>query len=122
MSGNKSDPSFAYFADKVYVHQWPLDSPPWPLSFKDKIDSHLHKNKDGKKIVLKEQQIKIDDFEFDEIKKFGITIPLFKKETTIVFEGQVDDLCAHVHITTHAHNYLETFNSIMLWKDKTFPD
>ena len=122
MSSNISDDIIIFYADKVYVHHWPLDTPKWTDELKENVNSNLHQNKEKKKIVVKKNQIKINNFEFEIIKKIGITIPLFKKETTMVFEAQFGGFFAHVHITTKEKNYLEIFNHLMSWKDKFFLD
>lgn len=81
----------------------------------------LNKNLEKKKIAIKGEKIIINEFEFKRIKKVGVTIPLFKKETTMVFEGKFGDFFSHVHITTQSNDYLELFNKIMIWKNKIFP-
>lgn len=98
-----------------------MDSPEWSMSVKEEIDLHLNKNKEKKKIRIKENTIQIDNYSFDEIKKIGVTVPFFKKETTMIFEGRIMKLYAHIHITTRAKNYLEIFNSLMNWKNRVFP-
>lgn len=109
-----------FLADKIYVHRWPMNSSHWSQSFTKEIDC-LNKSKEKKKILIKEAQVQINNYNFDEIKKIGVTVPLFKKETTMVFEGKIQDFCAHIHITTLAKNYLEIFNALMCWKNTCFP-
>lgn len=84
------------------------------------VDEHLN-NKEKKQLVIKDDSILVDNYEFKNIKKIGITIPLFKKECTLVFEG-FEKFYAHVHVTTKANNYLEIFNKLMHWRSKYFPD
>ena len=122
MSKNNSESKIIFSADKVHVHRWPLDSPVWRESTNEKVDLDLNKNKEKKKITINDLQIRINDYEFDKIKKVGVTVPLFKKETTMVFEGHFIDSNAHIHITTKSQNYLEIFNKLMLWKNRCFPD
>ena len=121
MSTNTSFEPIVFSSDKTYVHHWPLDSPKWSSDFKDRIDSELHQNKERKKIQVKGDQIKIDAFVVNHLKKIGVTIPLFKKETTMVFEGQIEEYFAHIHITSRDTNYLEIFNNLMSWKSTHFP-
>lgn len=111
-----------FLADKIYVHPWPLDSAKWGSVFKDRIDSELHKNKEKKKIQVKDDQIKINAYVVNNLKKIGMTIPLFKKETTMVFEGQIEENFAHIHITSKDTNYLEIFNNLVRWKSTHFPE
>jgi len=122
LSKNNSESKIFFSADKVYVHRWPLNSPVWSKSVKEKIDLDVNKNSEKKKIIINDLQIRINDYEIDKIKKVGVTVPMFKKETTMVFEGHLVDLDAHIHITTTAQNYLEIFNQLMLWKNRCIPD
>ncbi len=122
MSKNNPEFKIIFSADKCHVHRWPLNSPVWSKSTKEKVDLDLNKNTEKKKIIISDLQIKINDYDFDKIKKVGVTIPLFKKEMTLVFEGQLIDSDAHIHITTKSQNYLEIFNKLMLWKNRCFPD
>ena len=117
-----SESEINFLAEKIHVHRWPMNSPAWSSSFKQEIDLHLNKNKEKKKIRIQENVIQINNYSFDEIKKIGITIPFFKKEATMIFEGRIMDLYAHTHITTRAKNYLEIFNRLMNWKNRLFPD
>ena len=111
-----SDSTIEFFADKVYVHRWPQNSPIWSKSVQEKIDLDLNKNNEIKKVLITTKKIRISDYDFLKIKKVGVTVPLFKKETTLVFEGHFQNLDAHVHITTLSSNYLEIFNSLMAHK------
>jgi len=117
-----SDSKIEFFADKVYVHRWPPNSPIWPKSVQGKIDLDLNKNNEKKKVLISTKKIQISDYDFLKIKKVGVTVPLFKKETTLVFEGNFKNLNAHVHITTLSSNYLNIFNSLMAHKSCFFPD
>lgn len=114
--------SIVFSAEKVYVHHWPLNTPEWSQSIKDAIKIDLNQNPDKKKIVIQTPNVRINDYNFDSIQKIGLTIPLFKKETTMVFEGKFKEFAAHVHITTHSQEYLEIFNKLMAWKNKFFPE
>ena len=121
MSTNNSTKSIIFLADKIYVHHWPLDTPKWSTEIQEKVNSDLH-NKDKKQIQIKDKQIKINDYLFSHLQKIGITVPLFKKETTMVFEGKFEDYYAHIHITSRDKNYLELFNNLMSWKNTLFAD
>ena len=99
-----------------------MNSPTWSTDFQEKIDLDLNKNIDEKKIIIFKKAVKINDYEFLKIKKIGITVPLFKKETTMVFEGHFSDLDAHIHITTQSKEYLKIFNTLMEWKSVYFDD
>ena len=122
MSKNNLECPIIFFADKIYVHRWPMDSPIWSKITNEKIDLELNKNKETKKIIINNNEIKVNDHDFDKIKKVGITVPLFKKQTTMVFEGHFENFEAHVHITTHSEDYLEIFNRLMSWKNSYFQD
>ena len=122
MAKLNSDSEIEFFADKVYVHRWPPSSPIWSKSIQEKIDLDLNKNNEKKKVLITTKKIQISDYDFLKIKKVGATVPLFKKETTVVFEGNFQNLDAHVHITTISPNYLEIFNSLMAHKSCFFSD
>ncbi|MFB5611196.1 MAG: hypothetical protein ACE5RT_05255 [Nitrosopumilaceae archaeon] len=111
-----------YFANKVHIHHWPKDTPKWSDSRKKQIDEEINKNKEKKQIVVKGKTIRINNYEFNTIKKVGMTIPLFKKQNTMIFEGHCEEFDAHVHITTKEENYVEIFNNLMVWRTKFFPD
>lgn len=108
-----------FFAEKVHAHHWPLDTPKWSDLIIKQVAEHLN-NKEKKQLVIKDDSILIDNCEFKNIEKIGITIPLFKKECTLVFEGCFEKFYAHVHITTKAKDYLEIFNKLMHWRSNIF--
>lgn len=122
MSENNISLPIIFFAEKIHVHYWPLNSPTWSKSTKENVESKLNKNKEKKQVIIENHLVKIDDFGFEEIKKVGVTVPLFKKQTTLVFEGKFENVFAHIHITTSSQNYLEIFNNLMSWKNQFFPD
>lgn len=111
-----------FFADKVYIHHWPPETPKWSISRKDKVEEEINKNKEKKQIVIIDKTVKIDNYTFNSIKKIGLTIPQFKRQSTMIFEGHCEEFDAHVHITTKSNNYLEIFNQLMKWRDTYFPD
>lgn len=120
-----SDDDFAeinFLAEKVHAHHWPLDTPKWSDQTNNQVDHNLNKNKEKKKVTIKSKTVLINDYEFAEIKKVGLTIPLFQKQSTLVFEGRFDKFYAHVHVTTKSENYLEIFNNLVHWRSKYFPD
>ncbi|MDH3678189.1 MAG: hypothetical protein OEQ12_07810 [Nitrosopumilus sp.] len=122
MSKNTFNSEIIFYADKIHVHRWPMDSTIWSESVEKRVDQDLNKHSKKIKVKIKDSQIKIDNYDFDKIKKVGVTIPLFKKETTMVFEGQFEDYLAHIHITTKTSNFLEIFNKLMSWKNQHFSD
>ena len=111
-----------FLAHKVHVHHWPPETPKWSDSRKTQVDEEINQNKKDKQIQIKNQSVSIENYEFLSIKKVGITIPLFKKQCTMIFEGHCQEFDAHVHITTKEKNYLETFNKLMHWREKFFPE
>ena len=122
---SEDEPKFTeikFLAEKIHIHHWPLDTPSWSDSRKMQVDQDINKNKEKKQIVIKNRTIKIGNYEFNAIKQVGITIPLFKKQSTLVFEGHCNEFDAHVHITTKAENYLDVFNKLMSWRAKCFPE
>ena len=107
-----------FFADKVFVHHWPKNSPPWSDSFQEKLDVSLNKNSAQKKIIVNSNSINIENFEFTCLKKIGISVPFFKKECRMIFEAQFEKVFAHVHITIKSNNFIDIFNELISWKKK----
>jgi hypothetical protein len=110
-----------FLAEKVHAHHWPLDTPKWSDLTIKQVDDSLN-NKEKKQIAIKSNVILIENYKFTDIKKVGLTIPLFQKQSTLVFEGCFENLYAHVHITTKSKDYLEIFNKLMHWRSRYFPD
>jgi len=107
-----------FFADKVFVHHWPKNSPSWSDSLQKKIDASLNKNSDPKKIIVNSNSIQIKDFEFTCLKKIGVSVPFFKEECRIIFEAQFERFSAHIHITITSNNFIDIFNELISWKKK----
>ena len=107
-----------YFADKVFVHHWPKNSPVWSDSLQKKLDASINKNSNKKEIVVDSHTVKIEDFQFTRLKKIGISVPFFKKECRIIFEAQFETVFTHIHITIKSDNFLDIFNELISWKKK----
>ena len=123
MSCNESEfTEIKFLAEKVHAHHWPLDTKKWSDLINKQVDKDLNKNKEKKQIVIRSKIMLIGNYEFISIKKVGLTIPLFKKQCTLVFEGNFKEFNAHIHITTKAKDYLEIFNKLMHWRSKYFSD
>ena len=114
-----SDSQMRYLADKVFVHHWPKDSPIWPDSLQQKLDVLINKNSNKKKIIVDSDVIQIENFKFFSLQKIGISVPFFKKECTMIFESQFENVFAHVHITMRDDNFIDIFNQLISWKNKT---
>ncbi|MGY5143642.1 MAG: hypothetical protein ACW9XH_04090 [Candidatus Nitrosopumilus sp. bin_32a] len=114
-----SDFELDYFADKVHVHRWPQDSPLWNDFIRNQFDEFINKNPQKKQIAIRDNYLKIENFEFHSLKKIGVSVPFFKDECTMILEAQYGELFAHVHITTKSENYLEIFNKLALWCKST---
>lgn len=111
-----------FLAEKVHAHHWPLDTPKWSELTIKQVNDSLNNNKEKKHIVIKSDSILIENYEFTDIKKVGLTIPLFQKQSTLIFEGRFGKLYSHVHITTKSQDYLEIFNKLVHWRSRYFPD
>lgn len=111
-----------FLAEKVYFHHWPPDTSKWSISRKEKVEKNINISKLKKQIKISKKTIQIDNYLFDNVKKIGLTIPQFKRQSTMIFEGHCEEFYAHVHITTKSENYLEIFNKLMKWRDEYFPD
>jgi hypothetical protein len=106
-----------YLAHKVFVHHWPKDSPIWPDSLQQKLDVLINKNSNKKKIIVDSDVIQIENFKFFSLQKIGISVPFFKKECTMIFESQFENVFAHVHITMRDDNFVDIFNQLISWKN-----
>lgn len=113
---------FSFFAEKVFVHRWPHDTPLWDDSVKQKLDDTISKNPEPKKITVSEKLIQIQSFQFSNLKKIGISVPFFKDECRMIFESQFGELCAHIHITVKSSEYMEIFGKLKSWKSEFFPN
>jgi len=107
-----------FSADKVFVHHWPKNSPPWSDSLQTKLDVSLNKNSDQKNIIVNSNSINIENFEFTCLKKIGISVPFFKEECRMIFEAQFEKSFTHVHITIKSNNFVELFNDLISWQKK----
>ena len=116
-----SDFEIRYLADKVFVHRWPHDTPIWDENVISQLNDSINKNSEKKQIVVKEKTILIQNITFFDLKKIGISVPPFKDECTLIFEGKFGELSAHAHITIKHGNYLEIFNQLISWRKKFFP-
>ena len=112
----------SFLAEKVYIHHWPPETPKWSNSRKILVDQEINNNKEKKEITIYEKNVQINNYLFDSIKKIGLTIPQFKRQSTMIFEGHCKEFYAHVHITTKSKNYLEIFVNLMNWRDEYFSD
>jgi hypothetical protein len=111
-----------FSAEKVYIHHWPPETPTWSVSRKEKVEDDINKNKEKKSIAVIGNTVTINNYKFDSVRKVGLTIPQFKRQSTMIFEGRCEEFHAHVHITTRSKNYLEIFSNLMKWRDVYFPD
>ena len=111
-----------FLAEKVHIHHWPLDTPKWSNEIISQVDNDINKNSEKKQLKIRTKTIRIRNYEFTKVKKVGITIPLFKKQCTLVFEGHFREAYGHIHVTTKEDNYLQIFNKLMHWRITYFPD
>ena len=111
-----SNSEIKYLADKVHVHRWPQNTPIWDNSIQKQLDDSINKNPEKKQIIVKDKIVKVEKFEFNSLKKIGVSVPLFKNECTMIFEAQFGELFAHVHITTKSENYMDIFNQLISWR------
>lgn len=112
-----TESQISYFAEKVFVHHWPKDSPKWSDSLQKKLDDSINKNSNLKKIVVNSENILIENLLINNLKKIGVSVPFFKNECTMIFEGQFENVFGHIHITTKSNEFLEIFNQLMSWKN-----
>jgi hypothetical protein len=113
-------PEIKYLADKVFVHRWPHDTTLWDSFTKETLDDTINKNPEKKQIRVKENKITVQNIEFTSLKKIGISVPFFKDECTMIFEGQFGNLSGHAHITIKSGNYLDVLNRLIQWRQQNF--
>ena len=114
-------PAFSFLAHKVHIHRWPPDTPRWSPARKTEI-ADFNGGGAPKKVSVKGRTLRVAGYEFDSIRKVGITVPMFKRESTVIFEGRCEEFYAHVHITTRSADYIDTFNSLIKWREARFPE
>ncbi len=112
---------FGFAAHKVHVHRWPPDAPEWTRGRKDEVASY-NKSAEPKAVSVCGTSLQVGSYRFESIRKIGITVPPFKRQCTVIFEGRCEEFHAHVHITTRSGDYLQTFNRLMAWRETEFPD
>ena len=112
-----SETQISYLAEKVFIHHWPKDSPLWGESLQKKLDECINKNSNSKKIIVNSETVLIETFLITNLKKIGVSVPFFKNECTMIFEGQFENIFAHIHITTKSDDFLNIFNQLMSWKN-----
>lgn len=116
------DSDISFLAHKVFVHRWPHDPPLWGNDTKDDIDKSINKNPQKKRVIIKQKTVQIQDTEFHNLKKIGISVPFFNDEFRMIFESQFGQFFAHVHITMNEDDYLEIFNKLIAWRKTNYPD
>lgn len=112
----------SFFAEKVFVHRWPHDTPLWNDSIKEQLDDAINKNPEKKQIIINEKFLQIQDFKFSNLKKIGISVPFFKDECRMILEANFGELFTHIHIITKSKDYIEIFKNLKSWKFKFFPN
>ncbi len=116
------DSEIKFFAEKIFVHRWPHDPPLWGELTKNKLDETINKNPEKKLVIVKDKTIRIQNYEFNSLKKIGISVPFFKHECRIIFEARFEEFFAHVHITMRSEKFLDIFNQLMNWRNLEFPN
>lgn len=112
---------FGFTAHKVHMHRWPPDTPEWSRARRDEIASY-NQDREPKSVYVSGKSLRVGPYRFGSIRKIGITVPPFKRQCTVIFEGRCEEFHAHVHITTKSGDYVESFNSLTEWRRTGFPD
>lgn len=110
-----------YTADKVFLHHWPKDTPAWQDGLASRIDSEINKNPDGKQITISGKTVRIGGYEFSEIRNVGISVPMFKAQCRLIFEGRCGEFHAHAHVTT-GYDHISVCGRLSAWRGEFFPD
>ena len=66
-----TESQISYFAEKVFVHHWPKDSPKWSDSLQKKLDDSINKNSNLKKIVVNSENILIENLLINNLKNWN---------------------------------------------------
>ena len=120
LSQGDGGPGFGFVAHKVHIHRWPPDAPEWSPQRRREIGA-ANSGRGPRRVSVAGATLRVGGYLFGSIRRIGITVPLFKRQCTVIFEGRCEEFHAHVHITTKSSDYLETFNSLTRWRAR-FPD
>lgn len=105
-----------FVATKVFVHRWPHDTPEWGSKFKALIDSDVNTNNGTRNVELRDGAVVISGHKFDSLKNVGVSVPFFKKECRVMFEGVTTGMYAHAHLyVKNPDAYLAAFDTITCW-------
>ncbi|MDA7959133.1 MAG: hypothetical protein MPJ08_00175 [Nitrosopumilus sp.] len=102
-----------FYSDRVHAHALPGGAP-WGEAAAASISGA---NSPGRKRVrIDGRSVTVGDLAFGPVSRVGVTVPLFKRECTMVFEGHFGGGSAHVHITARS-NYRDVFAALTSWRD-----
>lgn len=107
----------SFLASRVFVHHWPPDAPKWDRHTERQVEEKINSGGKEKRVTLDGGSVQIDGYRFEGVSKVGVTVPMFKKEARMVFEGHNERFDAHVHVTAGGKDYLEIFNKMIAWRD-----
>ncbi len=105
----------SFSASRVFVHRWPRDGPGW-----DGRASAMAEELNGageKRVTLGDRAVLISGHRFDCIRKVGVSVPMFRKEARMIFEGRSGESGVHVHVTAGGADYLEVLGCMSEWRD-----
>lgn len=112
---------FGFVAHKVHIHRWPADTPRWSGRRTGEIGL-ANADRKPRDVEVRDTTVRVGAYTFDSLCKVGITVPLFKRECTVIFEGRCEEFYAHVHVTTRSADYADTFDRLTRWRRDVFPD
>ena len=109
-----------FVATRVFAHKWPRDTPEWGRAFQrlvnDMINTGTSTGCDTREVVLSDRTVAINGLVFESLKNVGVSIPFFKKECRMIFEGLHAGRHAHVHVYAGLEDeYLDAFGRITRW-------
>ena len=108
---------YEFDATKVFAHRWPHDTPKWSGDFQEAVDAKINTSSALRKVELADRSVTINGCGFEALKNVGVSVPFFRKECRMMFEGVCMGNYAHVHVyaALGADRYLEAFAGIADW-------
>ncbi len=59
---------------------------------KKQLDEHINKNAQKKQIIVRDNYLKIENFEFNSLKKIGVSVPFFQRGMHYDFGSPTDSI------------------------------
>lgn len=108
---------YEFDATKVFAHRWPHDTPEWSMDFREIVDAKINTSSTLRRVELADRRVTINGCCFERLKNMGVSVPFFRKECRMMFEGVCMGNYAHVHVyaALGEDRYVESFAGIADW-------